>query len=76
MAVSGPFADRRGIQKPYAQGYARGWNQFSDSGGGTAVSPVEKFSHKGLANLHQIEAEFGSKYEDVCRSCPLKGRSN
>jgi len=76
MAVSGPSADRGGIQKSYALGYAYGSTRFCGPRGGTAVTSVEEFSHKGWENLHQKEAECRDKYEDVRRSCLLKGRSN
>ena len=76
MAVSGPSADRGGIQKPYASGYARGWTRYCGSGGGTGVPLVGKFSHKGLQNLHQTDCKCRFNYVDVNRSCPLKGRSN
>jgi hypothetical protein len=55
MAVSGPSADRRGIQKPYAIGHACGSGIILSSGGGTAQPSVVKISHKGLANIHQID---------------------
>ena len=64
MAVSGPSADRRGIQKCYALGHARGWGRFCDPRGGAAKSPVEEFSHKGWENLHQMGAECRGKYRE------------
>ena len=57
MAVSGPPADRWGVQKPYAIGYACGWNQNWWFRGGTAILSVYKIRHKGLENLHQTDAQ-------------------
>ena len=72
MAVSGPPADRGGVQKPYAIGYACGWNQNWGFRGGTAVFSVYKIRHKGLENLHQTDAQSRVRRRGVRRSCPLK----
>ena len=43
-------------------------------GGGTAHFPVFYIRHKGLQNIHHMGAGSEIQYEDVRRSCPLKGK--
>jgi len=46
MAISGPPADRGGVQKPYAIGYACGWVKTVSSGEEPPIIPWINFDIK------------------------------
>ena len=76
MAVSGPPADRGGVQKPYAIGYACGWNQKWRFRGGTAILPYTKFDIKVWRIFIKLTLKAGFEDGGVRRSCPLKEKLN